>query len=355
MHETLSKLSEHARDAPHIVERATEALREVFGTGDLTRIYFRHLPLGYLPLLGEAQVPYSAFKGDLWENDELIEEIILKYNHENPVGKYHHRTFRAMAVKLKVAQDHYLVVETSDLTRVFDDIDFMFIRSTALIIDNSLQDRLLKQALDAKASFLRGVQHSLRTSLNGILSASEMLLDDAAQSERLRDRRLSSSAGETPDFSESMASLSMAPSPSMSSSDSLLGIIDSSGRGLLTIINNLLNLDSTATAITPQIDTCNLADLEQEVMEAVVQGSARAKLGRVALILNNDLPDHIDTIMTDRTLLRQTLVAVVQNAMDATDTGSVIITTALSEDASILVFSVKDTGIGIKPVRPDLR
>lgn len=364
MHEIISRLAENTSSSPNIVEDAVKAAGEIFQN---CVVSFRAIQSGSkIPITGEGEIPYADFTGHLWENSKLIEDIILDKNHQPTLEVLATRTVRAIAVK--VTDDRALIVETNELRRVFDDIDAMFVRSASLVIFNALQDRLLRQALNAKASFLRSVQHSLRTSLNGILSASEMLLDEAASQRRSSENssRPGTANGASDTFSfhpqhkeeqrvegqnlhGTIVPIQPYHVPS-GQKDSLLNIIDTSGRSLLTIINNLLNLDSTAKPIQPKNDICNLFDVEQEVLESVMLGTSRYKVSQVSLTSHSELPDHINTVVTDTNLLKHALSAIVQNAMDATEQGHVTITVSSPPDYEGIVFDVRDSGMGIKEV-----
>ena len=325
----LSDLTAEPSDASTAIERSLDLLRKTFKGCGAT---YQRSVNGHLALPGEGEVACSAFQQDLWENSDLINLHIYKKNQAHmPSDRL--RTIRAIACKTDDA--HYLVVTAPSLRIVLDDEgDVLFIRSVAMMLAKQQQDELLKEAINSKESFLRDVQHSLRTSLNGILSASEMLLDEAGASEvALAVRRASN---------EQLA-------PKSGSQKDLLTIIDSSGRGLLAIINNLLRFQ-TAETLSPKLEMCSLSDLEEDVITSTIQGSSMERLSRVTIVAENRIPDNIDIMMIDRAILRQIMAIMLQNAVEATDDGSIEI--MFDQDPSgTLILDVTDTGRGLAEVR----
>ena len=332
---SLSDLNGQTPDAKTIVERSLRFLRESFAG---CTVSLQESKDGYISLPGEDDVPYSAFQQDLWENAGFIDEYIQEKNNEHFPSRQT-RTVRAIACR--VDESHYLVIASPSLRIVLDDeTDVLFVQSVGLVIAKQQQDELLREAVSARESFLRDVQHSLRTSLNGILSASEMLLDEAGAKEAaLAFRRASN---------ESTAY------GTTGSQKSLLSIIDSSGRGLLAIINNLLRFQTTEK-LSPKAELCSISDIEEEVITSIVQSCSSEKLSRVTIIADNVMPDHVDTLLTDFMILRQILAILVQNAVDATDDGSVQVLFG-RQPAGSLTVDVVDTGRGLPSVRvPHIR
>ena len=372
--ELLSELSSPDADPLTIRDRALHALNLAYPD---CRIGLVNAVNGHLALEGEAAVPLNDFQGSLWENQTLVDEWYAAENHERTNGFIPGRTTRATACH--VNGDEYLVLATSLIPEIYKrDADVLFLRATASLLAKGVQERLLKEALQSKESFLRDVQHSLRTSLNGVLSASEMLLDDVSSQSSLSPQQspgfsptgwlsqgscggMSSTVTRARSFgfqsSTTLPLLGESGTPlNPTTHEDLLSIIDSSGRELLTVINSLLGFQSTALMIEPRSEACNLVEIEEEVGDAVLQACSRHRLSRITLICRSELPDQLDTVITDKTLFRQIISALLQNAIDVTDGGTVFMTTRLTGSVngpqpSALLIEVQDSGCGVAEVR----
>jgi len=283
-------------------------------------------------------VPLAHFQGGLWENVPAVEDFIKYHNHESSLTYNPNCTIRAIAVPLTNVNNHYLVVETGRLRDIYDGTDTLFIQSCAMVIASSIQDGLLRQALEAKTNFLRNAQHAFRTSLNGILSATDMLLGEGTLHINGTNTAKQMILGANP---EGTAPLEM------------LRIIETSGRGLLTVINHLIDLD--AQNVAANLDLCNIHDIEEEVLDSMVQHSSKEKMKELLLLSESQLDGTTgDCIISDSLLLRQTIAALVQNAVEATmEGGMVMVKISLSGQYGLdqsLEIEVCDTGVGIAEV-----
>lgn len=329
----LAELSKLSTKPSHIVEAALATLKTTLGA----HATFVKSESGGLALRGAGIIHYNSFEHGMWDNEAVLEDFVQQHNHEPSTGWASKATVRAIAVPLINLESHYLLVETNYPRKVFDGADVLFVQSCGLLIATSIQEGLLRQALEAKTSFLRNVQHAFRTSLNGILSATDMLLTD--QRSVAQQGLIQHDA------------LQQAVSPGTPLD--LLRIIESSGRGLLTVINHLIDLDSQS--IISHQELCEIHELEEEILNAIVQYSSNDKLKDVTIISDNQLDSQNgDCIVSDKLLIRQILTALVQNAMEATpDGGKVTVTFRLvspGSDACVLVIDVLDTGCGINQV-----
>jgi signal transduction histidine kinase len=134
----------------------------------------------------------------------------------------------------------------------------------------------------------------------------------------------------------------------------LLRIIETSGRGLLTVINHLIDLDAQSTKVNREL--CDLHDIEEEVLDSIVQHSSKEKMKDLLLVSDSHLDGATgDCVVSDRLLLRQTIAALVQNAVEATSgAGMVMVKVSLSGEPGVdqtLDVEVRDTGVGIADVR----
>ncbi len=182
------------------------------------------------------------------------------------------------------------------------------------------RDRAL-EASHAKSTFLATMSHELRTPLNAVIGYSEMI------SEELEEMRESEKAG---------AELADQFVPD-------LGHIQSAGRHLLSIINDILNLSKIEAGKM----TVEAADFQ--IDELV--GDLADTLGPVARDNENTLEVDIDAAVgvmhSDSTKVRQILFNLMSNSCKFTSQGSVHLQVSLDDAGEQVVFVVEDTGIGM--------
>jgi CheY-like chemotaxis protein len=168
-----------------------------------------------------------------------------------------------------------------------------------------------EDALHAKSQFLSSVSHELRTPLNGVLGYAQLLQRDAGVP---------------------------------SGSQEYLRAIESCGKHLLTLINDVLDL---AKIESGNIDIVHRANDLSEIVSSVsdIVGH-RAKSKGLDFVVNvaADVP-HI--VQADEVKLRQVLVNLLDNAVKFTAKGRVELKLDVDLDRHILLFSVRDSGMGI--------
>lgn len=170
-----------------------------------------------------------------------------------------------------------------------------------------------QQANSAKSSFLANMSHEIRTPLNGIIGMTEILTDS----------KLSAIQKD------------------------YLATINSSSQTLLMLINDILDLskiESGHLEFCPH--TCNIKEVIYDTA-ALISPKAQQKNIVLRIIIGNDVPTYI---YADEQKLRQILMNLASNAIKFTRSGSVsfklVVKAEEGEDIRLL-FSVKDTGVGI--------
>jgi signal transduction histidine kinase len=122
-----------------------------------------------------------------------------------------------------------------------------------------------------------------------------------------------------------------------------LGRIESNGRHLLTIINEILDISRIEAGRMPlQIATFRVADLVSEVKAELEPIIMRSKLN-----VTLDLPKDIQPISSDRQKVKQILLNLLSNALKFTHHGGVTIAARRTPRERTLTLTVTDTGIGI--------
>ena len=168
----------------------------------------------------------------------------------------------------------------------------------------------------AKSDFLANMSHEIRTPMNAILGFTELLKRGYSKSERESSRYLDT--------------------------------IHSSGRHLLALINDILDLSKVeAGHLEIEAGPCMPHLVVQQVI-AELSVKAQEKGIGLALAPEGMLPE---TITSDPSRIRQVLLNLVGNAIKFTETGGV--TVILRTSGQNYLMEVHDTGIGIPPERID--
>lgn len=174
----------------------------------------------------------------------------------------------------------------------------------------------LVQSNKYKSEFLANMSHELRTPLNSILILSELL-------------------GDSKELSED----------DLKYADT----INSSGKVLLTLINDILDLSKVESGqLELDITLLNLSMFKDETMNLFEQVSIKKKL-KFVINLSEELPEQI---LTDEMKLKQIVNNLLSNAFKFTATG--IIELNIRDKKDLIEFEVKDTGIGITADKIDL-
>ncbi|MCI0491358.1 MAG: response regulator [Planctomycetes bacterium] len=171
-----------------------------------------------------------------------------------------------------------------------------------------------EEASKAKSIFLANMSHELRTPLNSVIGFSRMMSTDIDLNPRQQRN---------------------------------LEIIHQSGKHLLTLINDILELSKIeAGKMETTIETLNLHRLLQEVADML---QPRADQAGISLVVETSgLPP---AVKGDAAKLRQILLNLVANAIKFTRKGGVVLRAKgiLDGNDVAVEFQVTDTGIGIHP------
>lgn len=142
-----------------------------------------------------------------------------------------------------------------DFRFVFDHADSWFVKAGAAIISQAWHKRLLSEVMVAKDKFLRVVCRKLRTPMHGILGCAELL------AEELKSSISNESANSV------SASLERSPVADRHMPSVYLNTIKTAGPDLVSIVNNMMNLNNWADiAITDRHSPSHIIDELRETL-----------------------------------------------------------------------------------------
>ena len=249
------------------------------------------------PGTGDA-MPVEAIAGKiLSEHGELTAVVTILHDRREAIEKAH------LYEQLKQASD--------ELERKIQSATADIAQQNELLRRQAIE---LEQASALKSQFLANMSHEFRTPLNAMLGYTSMLLQGV------------NGAVEQPIKRQ-------------------LGRIESNGRHLLTIINEILDISRIEAGRMPlQVSRVKIPELLAEVKAELEPIIMRSKL-TVAI----DSPKDMTPVTTDRQKVKQIVLNLLSNALKFTHEGTITISARRHERDRTLMLSVSDTGIGIAP------
>lgn len=239
----------------------------------------------------------------------------------NMVGVKHYAHYQPLPFNnwtvINIVSEEAVFAETVTLTReliiiggsmiiIFMSLMFWAMRSQRLSEESKL-------AAEAKSSFLANMSHEIRTPMNAIVGLSEIMLrDDVSSAHRIQ-----------------------------------LTSILNSGKGLLTIINDILDISKLEAGSFNIVDESY--ELESLLYDLTIIATIRIgeKPLQFFVELDSKLPRYL---VGDMGRVKQVLLNILSNAIKFTEQGSIrlIVKCEQDEQGCMLHVEVRDTGIGIK-------
>ncbi len=168
---------------------------------------------------------------------------------------------------------------------------------------------IAEESDELKTAFLENISHKIRTPLNGIIGFSELLNQEELNAEEIKE---------------------------------FTGLIAQSGKRLIEIVNNVLDISKIQTGQfkieqKPMLINSVFSDLKNFFIPVT-----KAK----NIVLNFHFPDdENETIFSDQAKLTQILTNLISNAVKFTKSGSIDCGFEVKDD--LVQLYVKDTGVGI--------
>jgi signal transduction histidine kinase len=247
------------------------------------------------PKTGEA-MPVEAIAGKiLSEHGELTAVVTILHDRREAIEK------ALLYEQLKQASD--------ELERKIQAATADIAQQNELLRRQAIE---LEQASALKSQFLANMSHEFRTPLNAMLGYTSMLLQGV------------SGECEPPVKRQ-------------------LGRIESNGRHLLTIINEILDISRIEAGRMPlQLSRFRIPDLVSEVKSELEPIIMRTKL-----TVTLQIPKDLGPFSSDRQKVKQIILNLLSNALKFTHHGGVTIAARRNKRERTLALSVTDTGIGI--------
>ena len=322
-------LAERADAAIRLEKVVEQRTAELQRRGEVLRVTFENMEHGVL--IFDRELKLAAWNRQITELLELPKTFLTDSPHFSDFIRFltQRGEYGVVDVDVQVQRltagsaEHYSSERTRPNGRVLEIRhsplpEGGFVNIYTDITDRKNYENTLTAARDqaeamsrTKSSFLANMSHELRTPLNAIIGYSEILQENAADKE---DK-------------EPIDDLQK---------------IESAGRHLLELINNILDLSKIeAGKMDAFIEEVDIQALVKEAL-SIVKPLADKNENIIEVIC----PADIGSFRSDQTKVKQCLLNLLSNANKFTSKGRLTLTVA-REDNSRVCFCVSDTGVGM--------
>ena len=313
----LNKLSERVNMQSMAVSRGFEELSHV---SEL----FEHAPSLIVTISTELDVSYlnKAYKEML--PDKYLNQDVISLLPEN-IGELvsqsllDNKVVQGIETKMQGRNFLWSIVPVPAQAKVnCYGVDITQIREAESQTESAVVDSMIaRDENEAKSIFLANMSHEIRTPLTAIIGFSESLLESGQSME-----------------------------------ERVVGIntIIRNARHLLSIVNDLLDITRIESGqVIVELETLSV----QNIIEDVYQNfAAQAQTKGIAFNLDVQYPLPV-SVISDDARIRQILFNLCSNAVKFTSHGDVNLQVAYDKHKTELIFTVKDTGQGIRPSQID--
>ncbi|RKY98302.1 MAG: hypothetical protein DRQ13_03705 [Ignavibacteriae bacterium] len=280
----------------------------VVSTG-LLDLEIKHLVI--LPIVYNNTVTSVLMLGSVVKPDDEVNEYLSKIKEQLAVGLTNAKALTQLEdfiAELKKLNDEYQK-QNVQIKKQHDSLSKLHSDLKEQAAELEVQKQKAEESTEVKSQFLASMSHELRTPMNSILGLTELILEKADFNGKNKER---------------------------------LEVVLSSGRRLMTLINDILDLSKIEAG---KMDIREEDTLVEEIVEEVANSIN-------PLVLNKKIGFNIVRntntkiiIHTDQGKIVQVLINLLGNAVKFTDEGSVSLQISIVKEK--LKFDVKDTGIGI--------
>lgn len=321
------------RDYPNIeiveVENVTEALKLVASgvvdahVGDIPTVAY-HIASGNFPVVVVGETPYmSDTVMGISRSFPLFASAMKKAMVAITKEERREIANKWLAIKIDESINYELILKIVGIGMFFLFVILMWAFSLRREIRRRhvIEKQLVKaqmaaeSANEAKSAFLANMSHEIRTPLNAIIGFSEIMTQDLFG-------KIS-----PPRYKE------------------YLGDIESSGRHLATVINDILDL-SKIEAGKWELNEEEF-DLDRCIGAAFKMMETQAQAKQVRLFYS-ELPEHSKIeLMGDEVAFKRILINLLSNAVKFTESGGIVSCNIMRTDNEGVIVKINDTGIGI--------